>query len=857
YTVTVSQTGGGPSAMASVTVHVIDPQIQPLPGAICQSAQAFDLVATPPGGYFVGAGILDSLLGTLDPDTAGPGLHSIEYILPDGCSATLMVAVDSMDAGPEQAACPGTPPFFVQGSSPQGGTWSGPFVQGNGLFDPVAAGSYVVTYSAGACTDSVSINVADIVAPLMLDTLCQSEVPDTILVSPFGGLWYGPGIVDSIYGVFDPDEAEGGTHILTYALQGCSSQIEVTVRPVDIGGNTNSCPSEDPYLLSPAGTPAGGAWNGLGIVDPLTGLYDPFLAGGGGNVTDVLTYAAPNGCVDTIVMYVRWTSVDDDTLFFCADEDPLILDQHTTGRTPWGGDWFGTGVFLNPDDHFFDPSLAGPGVHVVTYLANTCSDSLVAVIHPAAFTNVPTTVCVQDPPFVIMDLPPGAEVSGPGIDEGSIGIFDPAGAGAGTHTIMYTSIAGCTDTLVIDVIPFEQATISGVDMEYCSNAVQVDVELEPPGGTFQGLPSTSFDPSQLNDGTYTLIYTVGSGACSSSDTLVFVDHPALSTELLVSQDPICDGGGSTLEVVTSGGAPGAVVTYQWSNGLFPVASHTVSPSISTTFFVQTSDGCSDAVTDSVTIDVFPPFLPEFAISPQACYGEPGIISASVPQPGSYAFEWNSSPPQSGPVYSGEAGDNVFLTVTEIQSGCAFDTLLQLTSWPPITALFSVNPDVDCVPYDQSEVTFIDLSNNADSGYWMINGNMVPYVAGSYPEYDLGAAGTYSVSLVVFNEGGCSDSLSLDVCILDATPVFIPDIFSPNGDGANDVFFVRGRSIESLDLIIYDRYGGELFRTNSVDHGWDGRARGQDAASGVYVYMGLARLLDGTVMELRGDVTLVR
>ena len=177
---------------------------------------AFDLAATPPGGWWEGAGILDSLTGTLDPDTAGPGSHTITYTIPGGCSAELLLTVDSMDAGFDVAACPGTAPFTFSEFSPQGGSWSGPFTSPAGVFDPGTIGSYTVTYSAGNCTDVLTVNVDNVVAQTQLDTVCQSTYPFDITVYPFGGRWRGAGIVDSIFGTFDPDEAGGGDHILLY-----------------------------------------------------------------------------------------------------------------------------------------------------------------------------------------------------------------------------------------------------------------------------------------------------------------------------------------------------------------------------------------------------------------------------------------------------------------------------------------------------------------------------------------------------------------------------------------------------------------------------------------------------------------
>lgn len=853
YSVQVAEQGTNNQATATRTIVVLDPQVVNAPVTVCQSLDAFALLGTPPGGWWSGPGIIDSLAGTFDPDTAGPGTHVLAYGIPGGCMATVTLHVDSMDAGMDEAACPGTAPFQVSGYSPQGGTWSGPYMQPNGSFDPSTVGQWVVTYTAGNCSDTKTIHVDVITGQTLLDTVCQSEVPFNIPVMPFGGRWNGPGIVDSIYGTFDPDEAGGGTHVLNYVLHGCDEQFTIHVKPVDIGRDRSACPAQAPHLLTPAAIPPGGTWAGGGITDPTSGLYDPVQAGNG---WDVITYAAPNGCVDTIGILVGWTQVNHDTLTFCSDGDALILNAATTGRTPWDGSWSGAGIVQNGDgDWFFHPQNAGVGVHMLTYSANTCSDTLVAVVHPASLGVPSVTVCSANTPFQVASVPPGALFSGPGVS--ASGLFDPAQAGAGQHIIRYDSPAGCHDEVIITVILFQQAVIAGVANTYCGNALQVDVQLDPPGGVFSGTVGTSFVPASLPPGPHQLVYTVGNGACSSSDTVTFVNHPALATQVLVGNNPICSGGGSSVEVITSGGAPGALITHQWSDGLFPAAVLSLSPTSTHTYTVTTNDGCSDTVVDSITIVVHPPFMVSFAYSGMQCYGEPGFVEGAVSGSGTYTFHWGSTPAQTGDQVALPAGTIVPVQVVNDQTGCTRDTLVQVPSWPAITAQFSPNPNMDCVPWDQRLITFIDLSLNAVGGYWVIDGQVVPYSAGGDPTHDAGRPGHYDVRLVVWNAGGCVDSTEARICIRDSEAIFIPDAFSPNGDGVNDVLYVRGPSIATMIFHVYDRWGTTVFESRRTDHGWDGRTDGRPAASGVYLWTLRATTAEGDALERTGNITLVR
>jgi hypothetical protein len=88
-------------------------------------------------------------------------------------------------------------------------------------------------------------------------------------------------------------------------------------------------------------------------------------------------------------------------------------------------------------------------------------------------------------------------------------------------------------------------------------------------------------------------------------------------------------------------------------------------------------------------------------------------------------------------------------------------------------------------------------------------------------------------------------------------VFVPDIFSPNGDGNNDVLFVRGNGLARLEFRVYNRWGEEVFMSNDVSKGWDGQLRGSPSQSGSYFYSLKARLNNDTPLILTGEIILVR
>lgn len=123
--------------------------------------------------------------------------------------------------------------------------------------------------------------------------------------------------------------------------------------------------------------------------------------------------------------------------------------------------------------------------------------------------------------------------------------------------------------------------------------------------------------------------------------------------------------------------------------------------------------------------------------------------------------------------------------------------------------------------------------------------------------------TTVVQLIVMDEHGCSAEDRITIRIQKNTGVWVPNTFSPNGDGINDYFTIYGDPAGVIrQLRIYDRWGELVFQTENIHlnqerYGWSGRFRSNDCLPGVYVYTALVELQDGSIRPLTGDVTLAR
>jgi gliding motility-associated-like protein len=88
-------------------------------------------------------------------------------------------------------------------------------------------------------------------------------------------------------------------------------------------------------------------------------------------------------------------------------------------------------------------------------------------------------------------------------------------------------------------------------------------------------------------------------------------------------------------------------------------------------------------------------------------------------------------------------------------------------------------------------------------------------------------------------------------------MFIPSAFSPNGDGKNDILYVRGRCLKNFTFQIFNRWGELVFETSNQDIGWDGTQNGQPLNTGVFVYKLEGTTYDNKQYIQKGHITLLR
>ena len=165
---------------------------------------------------------------------------------------------------------------------------------------------------------------------------------------------------------------------------------------------------------------------------------------------------------------------------------------------------------------------------------------------------------------------------------------------------------------------------------------------------------------------------------------------------------------------------------------------------------------------------------------------------------------------------------------------------------------------DQVSIFQPVITFTDNSSDAISWDWNF-GDGTSITDLTQPIHEYSDSGTYQVRLIVMNNGGCMDTTYGTIRIEPEFTLYVPNSFTPNGDGVNDYFFATGVGIIDYEMWIMDRWGKQIFHSQEQTHQWDGSYFGNDRSCQSDVYEFIINVHDykGKPHKVIGHVSLVR
>jgi gliding motility-associated-like protein len=172
------------------------------------------------------------------------------------------------------------------------------------------------------------------------------------------------------------------------------------------------------------------------------------------------------------------------------------------------------------------------------------------------------------------------------------------------------------------------------------------------------------------------------------------------------------------------------------------------------------------------------------------------------------------------------------------------------------AIFSITPESTNVL--RSTISITDASISTTSWLWDF-GDRNTSPSPNPQEHTYADTGTYKIRLIVTNSL-CKDSTSEIVRITLPTTLYVPNTFSPNGDGVNDVFKAEGDGITKFEMMVYDRWGQMVFYSTDINKGWDGKVNGGSEVSvlDTYVYViNITAFANKHDYTYRGTVNLIK
>ncbi len=511
------------------------------------------------------------------------------------------------------------------------------------------------------------------------------------------------------------------------------------------------------------------------------------------------------GCNDSGSINVEvftFPILDIETPLFMCPGDQVELNPN--GNPDWNYMW-------SPNDPniISDPSSANPTVFDL-------SDNTVFTV---TVTNNDLGICMSEAGVLVNAVPP-------------INLNVPA---------EYVYCEG--DTATIEVAFDTNSEIQWIDED--GNVV------------FEGNPLVV---ENLSPGTYTVLAT-DEFNCTDQGQVEVIYSPEINLELSVDDNFYCEGA-----TVILNGSTSTNTTIIWldQNGIQigEGSSIEVMPVGDQTYLAIATDeiGCIDESSISLS-----PYIQNLDVEFDAvlCEGEEGTAELILSDPDmEVTIVWSPSTP----ITSGQGTTEIsyilsestdFSVVVTNEAGCEWSTTFS-------TALSQFSSDIfatiDMDTINLGESVQLETNNDGDYNYqWepsdILDSDDIYNPVGTPTDMNT----TFTVT--VTNTDGCTETASVAVSVVqplcDESDVFVPNMFSPNGDGLNDTWRIESNFIDEMTLIVYSRWGEEVFTSNSQDLEWDGTFENEDLEPDVFGYYLQVRCINGFDYSTQGNVTIIK
>ena len=546
-----------------------------------------------------------------------------------------------------------------------------------------------------------------------------------------------------------------------------------------------------------------------------------------------------------------------------------------------GDQYYDSGVFLE-ENSFSSNGLSyntSYSSNIDTVAVEGCNNAIIVFrLSDPAVDTIVINYTISGSAIEGVDYPdiPDSLVIYPGQDSISftiVPISDGLSEPAETVYIAYVNtVCGSIDTINITIKDYTPLSTTVTPEVHNCNGQAATISVTAAGGftpppiEYEWSESAGNTASvQVNPPTPTMYYVTVSDACNyfTVDS-VFVSISNLSNQVTNVDSVTCFGytDGSATITAASGLEP---YHYIWSPSNDTTA--TASNLAAGTYFVTVTDDIGCTSTNFVILDSPPEIGLILTPTDETCLTYCNGVIASL-LTGNYdppvSYIWNTVPVQTNSNATSLCPGNYAVTVTYSPHNCILTGNGSIITSTLISADFTADSVEGFVPLT---VHFTYTGSGANQFLWDF-GDGTPTSTDQNPVHVYEAMGTYYAKLIVSSGAPnfCEDEHQIEIIVLHPSSLVVPNIFTPNGDGKNDVFQVEAEGIQSIDVSIFNRWGKKVFSTSVIDFAvdkekkdlWDGTSKSEGkCADGTYFYVLDAVGYDKKEYHMQGTISLLR
>ncbi len=451
----------------------------------------------------------------------------------------------------------------------------------------------------------------------------------------------------------------------------------------------------------------------------------------------------------------------------------------------------------------------------------------------------------------------------------------------GHHHITVTiEDEGCTKDTTIEIEVVEEPVASFLDIDNCDGLEAIANNTSTNSTSYlwdfgditnPNDNSTLTNPSYIYpaNGSYTVTLIAYNAHCSDTTQGTFKVKEPIDPSFSTNLNPQCITTNSFDFVLSGNYTSGASFSWDFGGPSSPITSISEHPtninySVEGYYPVTATvvdEGCTAIYID--TAKVFPSPVINFRLSDtMGCMPlAVDFIDESIAW-GDVDYFWDfgngvtSTEHEPSYVYEVEGIYDVTFSLTT-NEGCLETLTLSkpeaITVYPRPEANFSVSPEATNIFFPEIEITDLSLGDISNM-YYVVEGNTI---YGENPTYSINGMGTIPIQQTVVNLYGCEDTITKTVYVEPNDLLYVPNSFTPNGDGNNDFFKPVTFGLEEYQFYIYNRWGSIIYEGNESSIGWDGMVNNKPVQDGAYVWQIKYRDHLNKRYEKRGHVVIYK